>query len=125
MKKIITILVIAFLAITLVACESTTTEEINYWSYMTRIEDPKTIILLDYQQDVQEVFVTFYYNVSETETLYLAPSYMYNNSGQRWNRYFYGYILVESIYQESFNITQVDTEYLDKLFKQQINEIPI
>jgi len=99
MKKIITVLFLFILSVSVISCSETetTTEEIDYWKYMETTEEMETIVLMDANQEYQEVYLTRCYEINDTETLYYAPSYMYNNGAQRWNHCFYGYILIESI----------------------------
>lgn len=124
MKRIISMLIIAFLAIFILGCDTSTqeTEVINYWQYMELTDEIKTIELLDLNLENQEVFISRYYEISETEILYFAPRYTSQDGQQRWNHYFYGYLLVETTEQEIYRIDQVEDKYLRELFETQINE---
>ena len=118
MKKVLAIL-IALITLSMMSCNQTsTTEDQKYWEKMSPLNEIQTINIIDHDNELHNIYITFYKKIDDDTTLYFAlDTNFYIGNVPTHNEFIIGYFTVTINEDNSFKVEIVSDSFLDKLFR--------
>ncbi|MFA5409208.1 MAG: hypothetical protein WC343_10610 [Bacilli bacterium] len=118
MKKVLAIL-IALITLSMMSCNQTsTTEDQKYWEKMSPLNEIQTINIIDHDNELHNIYITFYKKIDDDTMLYFAlDTNFYIGNVPTHNEFIIGYFTVTINEDNSFKVEIVSDSFLDKLFR--------